>query len=198
MQKTLALFDIDGTLTTADTMFAYARYVVGLPRFVMGLVWMAPMLVLARIGLIRPGKAKGRMLQWMFRHHTRLQLEDAAESFTQDVLPRLLRAKGIERLHMHRDRGDKVFLVSASLDLWLIPFARAHAIPLLCTPTQWTRERFTGLGGPNCRGAEKVRRVRAEVNTLDYAAIEAYGDSSGDTQMLAMATKPHFKPFREA
>jgi HAD superfamily hydrolase (TIGR01490 family) len=197
VQKTLALFDIDGTLTTADTMFAYARHVVGLPRFVAGLVWMSPMLALARVGVINPGTAKGRMLQWMFRAHSRAQLEDAARSFVRTVFPQLLRAEGIARLQRHRDRGDTVFLVSASLDLWLAPFAEAHAIPLICTATRWHDDRFAGLGGPNCRGQEKVRRVRAAVNPLDYATIEAYGDSSGDTQMLAMSTIPHFQPFRE-
>ena len=196
MQKTLALFDIDGTLTTADTMFAYARHAVGPVRFITGLIVLSPMLVLARLGLIDPGTAKGRMLRWMFRGRSRTQLEAAAQSFLVDVLPAILRPAGIERLQRYRDDGHTVMFVSASLDLWLTPFAEQQGIPLLCTPTGWSGDDFTGLAGPNCRGPEKVRRVKAQVNPSDYAVIAAYGDSSGDTELLALATEPHFKPFR--
>lgn len=198
MQKTLALFDIDGTLTTEDTMFAFIRHVVGGPMLVFGLAWMAPMLLLARFGLIDRGAAKGRMMRWFFRNHPRDRLEAAAENFAAQVFPRLLRSEGIAKLRAHRDAGDTVYLVSASLDLWLTPFAKREGIPLLCTPSGWAGERFTGLGGPNCRGEEKVRRVKKATNPLDFEQVVAYGDSSGDDQMLAIATVPHFKPFRSS
>jgi phosphatidylglycerophosphatase C len=198
MTKTLALFDVDGTLTTADTMFAFVRHVVGPVQFVLGLVWMAPMLALARVGLLDRGRSKGRMLRWFFRNHSRSALEAAAETFTDTVLPGLLRNEGIARLQTHRENGDTVYLVSASLDLWLRPFARRQQVPLLCTQAAWEDGRFTGLASPNCRGEEKVRRVRAVVNPLDFETIDAYGDSSGDDQMLAIATRSHFKPFRSA
>ena len=47
------------------------------------------------------------------------------------------------------------------------------------------RDRFTGkLDGANCRGAEKVRRLR-EVFGEDMMRLEAaYGDTSGDKEML--------------
>lgn len=198
MQKTLALFDIDGTLTTKDTMFAFVRHVVGTPSLLFGLWWMAPMLLLARFGIIDRGAAKGRMLRWFFRNHTRDRLEAAAENFVVQVLPGLLRPDGLKKLEAHREAGDTIYFVSASLDLWLAPFARQQDVPLLCTPTAWTGEHMTGLAGPNCRGEEKVRRIKKAVKTLDYENIVAYGDSSGDTQMLALATTPHFKPFRSA
>lgn len=197
MPQTLALFDIDGTLTTRDTMFAFIEHVVGRPRLVLGLLWMAPMLVLARVGLIDRGAAKGRMMAWFFRHHDKARLQAAAETFAQQVFPTLLRPEGIARLRAHQEGGDTVFFVSASLDLWLAPFARAQGVDLICTPTAWSGDRMAGLGGPNCRGPEKVRRVKARVNALDFERIEAYGDSSGDTELLRMATTAHYKPFRD-
>ena len=44
------------------------------------------------------------------------------------------------------------------------------------------------LGG-NCRGAEKARRLRAYLHS-DDVELWAYGDSAGDTELLAMADHP--------
>ena len=194
--KTLALFDVDGTLTTADTMFAFAEHAVGRVRMVAVMAVLSPMLILARLGLIDSGAAKGTMMRWFYAGRSRSELEAAAVVFCRDHLPRLLRPQGLARLRQHRDEGDTVLLVSASLDLWLRPFAEAEGIPLHATATGWSNDRFTGLGGPNCRGAEKVRRIRAAVDPDTFAHIDAYGDSSGDTEMLALAHAAHFKPFR--
>jgi phosphatidylglycerophosphatase C len=52
---------------------------------------------------------------------------------------------------------------------------------------------FTGsLVGPNCRGPEKERRLRAWLDGEGFGSyvLYAYGDSSGDDQMLAMANHP--------
>ena len=125
----LALFDVDGTLTTADTMFAFAAHAVGRGRMFAVMTLLAPLLVLARLGLIDSGAAKGTMMRWFYAAKTRADLESAAEVFCQEVLPRLLRPKGLARLRKHRDDGDTVLLVSASLDLWLRPFAEAEGVP---------------------------------------------------------------------
>ncbi len=194
--STLALFDIDGTLTTDDTMFAFARFVVGAPKLWLGMLALAPLLLAARLGLMDAGMVKGWLLMLLFASRDKTVLERAARQFCNDVLPKLLRPEGLATLRRHRDAGDRVLLVSASLDLWVQPFADAEGIPLLATPTAWSAGRFMGLGGANNKGPEKVRRIRAVVDPADFSRVVAYGDSSGDREMLAMANEPHYKPFR--
>ncbi len=48
--------------------------------------------------------------------------------------------------------------------------------------------------GPNCRGPEKVRRLR-EVFGPDLHLTAAYGDSDGDYEMLALADERGLKVF---
>jgi phosphatidylglycerophosphatase C len=56
-------------------------------------------------------------------------------------------------------------------------------------------DRVTGaFTGPNCRGEEKMRRLRAEYGQ-DVRILAAYGDTSGDTEMLAAAEQPGFRVF---
>lgn len=195
----LVLFDVDGTLTVSDTMFAFAVFAAGWPRLSLALSLISPVLVAMRAGAVDRGWAKGLLLRVCFAGIPRATLEDAAARFAADVLPGLLRPGARERLQAHLDDGDAVWLVSASLDLWLAPVAEALGVGLISTRAAWSEGgAFAGLDGPNCRGPEKVRRVRDELDTDQHDTIVAYGDSSGDTEMLAMADEAFFRPFRDA
>ena len=57
-------------------------------------------------------------------------------------------------------------------------------------------DRVTGaFASPNCRGEEKVRRLRAAFGA-DMNLAAAYGDTSGDSEMLAMADEAGFRRFK--
>ena len=46
---------------------------------------------------------------------------------------------------------------------------------------------------PNCRGKEKVARIRAAVDLSGYSRIFAYGNSGGDREMLSIADEAVYK-----
>jgi len=48
---------------------------------------------------------------------------------------------------------------------------------------------------PNCRGPEKVARLKAELGD-DVELKAAYGDTSGDREMLAMAEIQGYRVFQ--
>ncbi len=50
------------------------------------------------------------------------------------------------------------------------------------------------LDGPNCRGAEKVRRLR-EALGREVRLVAAYGDTEGDRELLAAADQGFMKVF---
>jgi phosphatidylglycerophosphatase C len=85
--------------------------------------------------------------------------------------------------------GHEVVVVSASLQLYLGPLGHRLGVDaVLATELAVGADgRLTGaLAGANVRGAEKVRRLR---NWLGGSPCElwAYGDSSGDNELLAAA-----------
>ncbi len=85
--------------------------------------------------------------------------------------------------------------VSASFEVYLREIGRRiGADAVLGTRLEVDRSgRCTGhLDGPNCRGPEKEARLRRWLadNDLTGVPVWAYGDSSGDDQLLAMADHP--------
>ena len=56
--------------------------------------------------------------------------------------------------------------------------------------------RVTGaLMGPNCRGEEKVNRLRAVFGD-DMQLAAAYGDTAGDHEMLRIAHEKGYRIFK--
>ena len=56
-------------------------------------------------------------------------------------------------------------------------------------------DRITGrFTTPNCRAAEKVLRLKAAYGE-DVRIAAAYGDTSGDAEMIAMAQEKGFRVF---
>jgi phosphatidylglycerophosphatase C len=45
------------------------------------------------------------------------------------------------------------------------------------------------MAGANCRGLEKARRVQEAIDTTEFE-VWAYGDTSGDQALLALADHP--------
>ena len=78
------------------------------------------------------------------------------------------------------------------------PWRRLGAEALLGTPLTFDAEgRVTGaFDGANCRGEEKVRRLKAAYGE-DLVLTAAYGDTSGDAEMLAIAQSPGFRVFTQ-
>lgn len=200
------LFDFDGTLTTRDTLLAFIAHACGRGALVAGLLMYAPLLVLMKAGLYPNYRAKQKLFAHYFRGMTLTRFDALCRQFPADSRG-LLRPRGIEALDEALRRGDRVLVVSASIDNWVAPFfapwleadaAGRQPLQVLGTQVEVRDGRLTGrFLTRNCYGPEKVNRIR-EVLTAPRSQydIVAYGDSRGDKEMLAYADRQHYKPFR--
>ncbi len=197
MNKTLALFDLDGTLTRSDSFFHFLRHSLPLWRLCLGACLLWPVLAGYRLGVMSNARAKALVVRHFYSGWSEERFAGVGESFAREVLPGLMRPGALECLNAHREKGHRVVVVSASLGHWVRPWAHAAGVEILSTEAEVEAGRLTGrFATPNCYGPEKVRRVREILDPARYETIYAYGDSSGDREMLALAHRPHFKPFR--
>ena len=187
--KQLFAFDFDGTLTTRDTLIAFIRYACGTPRFLLGFLLHAPLLVLMKLRLYSNGKAKLRLFSWFFRGMP-IEIFDAlCQSFALSHR-HLLRPETVRLLQQALSEGSEVLIVSASIDNWVQPFF--PAVTVLGTQIEVIDGRLSGrFLTPNCYGQEKVRRILALHPNRSAYRLTAYGDSRGDRELLAFADEAH-------
>jgi HAD superfamily hydrolase (TIGR01490 family) len=195
----VAVFDFDGTITDRDATIAFCFAVVPPARLVMGLARRAPLLAGYVLGLVARERAKESLLTAFFRGVERSRLREAAADWAARDLPDLVRPAAMARVRWHQAHGHRVVLCSASLDLFLEPWARSTGIhDVLATRLETIDGRLTGrLEGRNCYGEEKLARLRRLVGDLADVDLYAYGDSRGDRELLAAARHAVYRPFRE-
>lgn len=197
MAKGLALFDLDGTITTKDTMLEFIRFTKGEAAFLWGFGLMSPVLVLMKLKLLTNKKAKERTLKWFFGGMDESEFNRRCADFSDKILESLIRPGARKQLNWHKAQGHDVYIVSASAENWLKKWCAKEAVQLLATKLEIIDKKITGkLAGNNCHGEEKVNRIRQALELDQYETIWAYGDTSGDKPMLALAGKASYKPFR--
>lgn len=195
----LALFDFDGTLTRRDTYTRLLRYAAGSARFYTSVAMLLPAFAGYIIGRVSRTDLKIRILTQCLGGCPLARYHELANQFARDHVPRLLREDAVQCLRWHRNRGDRVIVVSASMREWLEPFCREHNVELLCTEVEVMGGRLTGrLASANCSGVEKVRRLQRHVDLTHYDVIHAYGDSRGDRELLAIAHHAWYRRFPAA
>ena len=189
----VAAFDVDGTLTTGDCVTPFLRRAAG-RRLLTSLLVHAPSLAAAAVA-----RDRDRLKELACSTLTGLDgkaVDELGASFAREVCSKRLREDTTGRLRRHRALGHVVILASASLDAYLVPLGELLGVDaVVCTRLERGDDgRLTGrLVGANCRGPEKARRVQEWLAEADLADAElwAYGDSDGDTELLALADRPH-------
>lgn len=195
----LALFDFDGTVSNRDSFLLFIRYAVGERKFMLGAGAMSPRILLYKMGRYPNYQLKQDFLTHFFGGWEEDIFNETARRFSAEKIPGILRPQAMRCIRRHHEQGDRVVLVSASLENTLTIWCRETGLDLLATRLEVVDGRITGrLQGKNCWGEEKVVRVKTEYNTGEFDEIYAYGDSMGDRAMLAMADKPFYKYFEGA
>jgi phosphatidylglycerophosphatase C len=184
----LVAFDFDGTLTCRDSFRAFIAARVGRLGYALGMARLTA--AAARYLAHRDrGRLKAAMVKKFLKGVPSSQLREQAEWFAAQSAERLLRPDAIACWKEWKAQGAGMVMVTASPDILVAPFARRLGADLLIG-TRLALDRHGriegGLHGKNCRGQEKVNRLR-EVFGDDVRLEAAYGDSTGDLEMLAIA-----------
>ena len=196
--RPLVAFDFDGTLTWKDSFLAFLAWRAGPLRHALGMIHMAPAAL--AYGLDRDRTAlKGAMVAEYLKGARRADLDMKAQAFAADASRRLLRPDAVRCWRLWQSRGARLIIVTASPEFVVAPFARGLGAEMLIgTKLAWDPDGRVagGFDGPNCRGEEKVVRLKAAFDA-GVRLEAAYGDSAGDTEMLALADEAGMKVFRD-
>ena len=194
MNVTVAAFDVDNTLTVRDCVVPFMKSVGGISR-------------LSKVLLTDIGETfqsvrrrdrdslKMKFVDGVFAGKDAQEVESLGIQFASKVADKWLRSDVATRMRWHQEQGHVVILVSASLGAYLHPLGDLLEVDaVLCTELEEMDGLLTGkLVGQNCRGKEKASRVQKWCQDSGIATedlVYAYGDSSGDTELLELFSEP--------
>lgn len=193
----IAFLDFDNTLARGDSIVSFLRWSVRKGK-ASPLQWLR-----AAAGYLAykwhrsvPANAASKEKSLSFvKGWTEAAMDAAASSYWQTNLLHRCYVEGIQELEKLRRAGYRTVIVSASMSGYMDLLPRMlPADEVLCTRAEIRDGRYTGHFGPNCKGEEKVRRIRAWAESqkirLADAEILAYGDSASDLPMLHLSPDP--------
>ena len=194
MNVTVAAFDVDNTLTVRDCVVPFMKSVGGVSR--LSKVLFSDLgTTFQSIGRRDRDSLKLKFVEGIFAGKNSREVESLGIQFASKVADKWLRSDVATRMRWHQEQGHVVILVSASLGAYLHPLGDLLEVDaVLCTELEEKDGLLTGkLVGQNCRGREKASRVQKWCQDSGIATedlVYAYGDSSGDTELLELFSEP--------
>ncbi len=194
--RKIVAFDFDGTLTHKDSFVAFLVYAKGALRIGASVLGQ-PALLTDYLRTRDRGALKSRLLYKLLGSIPQEELEILIKAFAASTGMGLFRPDALKAWDHHDLPDRQRVIVTASPQLLVAPFGELIGADRVIG----TRLGFTSAGhlrpdldGPNCRGEEKMCRLReAFGESLELEA--AYGDTAGDREMLAAAKKGHYRVF---
>jgi phosphatidylglycerophosphatase C len=194
MNITVAAFDVDETLTVRDCVVPFMRSVAGNGRL-MNVMLSDLGSTIQSVRRRDRDFLKAKFVHGVFEGKNAGEIEALGVQFASKIADGWLRNDVAARMRWHQEQEHVVILVSASLGAYLHPLGDLLEVDaVLCTELEEVDGILTGkLHGKNCRGEEKALRVQkwcegAGMNADDL--VYAYGDSSGDVQLLELFSHP--------
>ncbi len=182
----IAIFDLDGTITHRDTLFPLVlRHLASRPWTLLRLVRVIPGLLRFAFDRDR-GLLKQALLRATMRGTPRADVDALAREFVRDKIARGCFRDALATIRRHRDKGHLLVLMSASVDFYVPEFGRQLGFDrVISTEVLWNGDRLDGtLTSANRLGEEKARCVRELLAERHHSESFAYGNSASDLPHL--------------
>jgi phosphatidylglycerophosphatase C len=187
---TLALFDLDGTLTRHDTLLAYLTgFLRRHPGRTLRSLRTVPALAGFVFGRADRGALKSAAIRAVMGGCVRSEIDAWTREFVPLLLEHGMHADALAAVAAHHRAGDHLVLLSASPDLYVPEIGRALGFAhTVCTGVEWHGDRLDGhLTTANRRDAEKARCVAQLRREHPGLKMVAYGNAASDVDHLALA-----------
>lgn len=198
--KDLALFDLDHTLIDVDSDHSWGQFIVQ-----QGLVDKAEYeeandkfyqdYIASTLDPIEYNEFVANFL----KSQTLDDLYDYREKYLERWVIPNMRPKAMDAIKAHRERGDKILVVSATNDFVVVPIAKLFGVAesdVLATRLEVTPDGYTGkvTGRPNFKEGKllNLQAWIAEQNSqgVTFGKTYAYSDSRNDLPLLEWADVP--------
>ena len=190
----LALFDFDGTITNQDTYTKFLLYATPKHRVIATLILASPIIILYKLGLLKASRTRPALSRIVFWNRREPEVLESAKEFAEHYLPSVTREEALAKIEWHKQRGDEIYVVSASLNSYLSFWCKAQGIKFICSELELKDNKLTGryVFG-DCSLGNKVKGIKRTLDLSAFETIFAYGNTEEDMPMLALADEKYFR-----
>jgi phosphatidylglycerophosphatase C len=192
----IAAFDFDGTLTYKDSFTAFLVWHCGYLRLAWAFI-STPSLIGHYIKTKDRGALKARLIHKLLGGIRRSELDALIAAFADSHKDKLFRPDALIAWAEQNQPDRLRVIVTASPDILVGAFgAYLGADLVIGTKLGFSADDrlLPDLDGLNCRGPEKVARLKA-VYGESLCLMAAFGDTSGDFEMIKAAGKGYYRVF---
>lgn len=194
-EETIVVFDFDGTITRRDTLLEFIRFTKGRWRLYAGMILFSPVILGMKAGLCPNWKVKEQLFIYFYQGTPLDRFNRWGQDFCSEI-NKMLRPDVIEIMERHQNAGNRILIISASIENWILPWAQERNIDqVLSTRLEVGEDRMiTGrFLTANCYGKEKVNRLLAVYPHRQEYHLVVYGDSKGDRELIAFADEGNLR-----
>ena len=196
-KKTVAFFDVDGTLLKSTIVHYYIWMRSAQAPFLLKKLWLVGFLPKIVYYLVLDSVSRIRFNQVFYRNYRGMDAEQtrelSLEMFETYLRPKIF-SEVVSQIQEHKEQGMTIVLVTGSLDFIVQPIADYLAIDAVLAPKlREENGQFTGeLTTVPLIGEEKAKAIRnyADQHEISLEESYAYGDSQSDLPMLECVGNP--------
>ncbi|WP_461204537.1 HAD-IB family hydrolase [Clostridium sp. DL1XJH146] len=202
MEK-LAIFDVDFTLTSRESLLELYLYMLKknkkLIRFMPNSLKSA---IFYSIGAYNAKESKEKFM----RFFDGIKIEEfniIVKDFYKERLSKILYNDGINALRDFSEKGYKVYLISASPEVYLNEFYNIKQVDkVIGTKLIIENGVYRNIiDGENCKGEEKVRRLKEFIDKekikVDFENSFMYSDSLSDLPLFNLVGNPYLINYKK-
>tara|TARA_Y100001970_G_scaffold204996_1_gene249614 strand:+ start:4060 stop:4659 length:600 start_codon:yes stop_codon:yes gene_type:complete len=198
MNKKIAFFDFDGTITFNDSVKGFYNFVYRRSYLYHYYIKNIYHVLLCKFRFINYATLKKRRLHGLVNKYSKTFIENKSSEFYVNFLKKDLKKDALDEIKFLKDNNFEIIIVSASYNILLKEFCKEYSLGLVTNDLEIKNNKFNGecINKLDCNFGEKVSRIKRKFNLKDYNEIYVYGDSEGDMEMMKIGTKNFYNKFK--
>lgn len=203
MKEKLAIFDVDYTLTKRETLAEFYFFMMKKnPKFIKYLPKSIFSSIFYVFKVYDASKAKKTFIRFIDGIEEN-EMKKIVKEFYEVRLSKILYKDAIDMIKKLKAEGCKIYLISASAEFYLSELYNIKEVDKVIG-TRFSTEnglhRNEIIGG-NCKGEEKVRRLREVLEKenieVDFENSYMFSDSLSDLPLFNLVGHPYLINFRK-
>ena len=199
----LAIFDVDFTLTNRETLVEFYTFMLKKnPKLILYAPFGIISAFLFIIGLFSAKRAKENFISFINGINEEKMKHLTAE-FYKKKMCKIFYSDALDTMKKFKNKGYKIYLISASAEFYLRELYRIKEVDKIIGTTFLIKngKHDNKIIGKNCKGDEKVRRLKESLKNdgikVDFKNSYMFSDSLVDLPLFNAVGNPYLINYKK-